>query len=113
MLSRGFVMRKIFKLTYYKMKSSICILTIVLCLFGTNVFAQTITAPKIIGTWYGLKDGSPVTVVFRNDQTMSIHADAFSSLSFTCQYKIDSCIIPMDFYLAFPRGMSCDEIAYF
>jgi endoglucanase len=78
-------------------------------------FSFTVKAapPSIIGKWYGLKDGSPVTVVFRNDQTMSIQTEAFSSLSFTCRYKIDSSVSPIAVDLIMPSGMVCAAIVNF
>src|SRR5436853_4282152 len=90
---------------------------IILSLFLSLLYCSfTVKAapPSIIGTWYGLEDGSPVTVVFRNDQTMSIQAEAFSSLSFTCQYKIDSSVSPIAIDLTgIPAGMICTAIVNF
>jgi endoglucanase len=97
------------KLSMKKIKT---ILPLLLCLllFGFTVQA----APSIIGKWFGLKDGSPVIVDFRNDQTMSIQADAFSSLSFTCRYKIDSSVSPATIDLIdIPGGMVCSAIIRF
>src|SRR5438105_10060787 len=79
-----------------------------------SAIVKAFTPPSIIGKWYGLKDGSPVTVIFRNDQTMSIQAEAFSSLSFTCQYKIDSGVYPITVDLTgIPPGMVCAAIINF
>lgn len=73
---------------------------------------MALAVPKtIIGKWYGLKDGSPITMEFRNDQTVSIKTDAFSSLSFTCKYKIDSSVNPVAIDLIdIPGGMICSGI---
>src|SRR3954447_9395937 len=94
------------------MKKVKTILSLFLCLL---YFSSTVKAapPSIIGTWYGLKDGSPVTVIFRNDQTMSIQATAFSSLSFTGKYKIDSSVNPIAVDLTIPGGMVCAAIVNF
>src|SRR5437763_15537290 len=81
------------------MKKAKVIFSLFLCVFFFNATVKAITPPSIVGKWYGLKDGSPITLVFRNDQTVTIHADAFSSLSFTCQYKIDSSVFPIAVYL--------------
>lgn len=70
-------------------------------------------SPPIIGKWYGFKDGSPVIVEFKKDQTMSIQAEAFSSLSFKCQYKIDSNVSPIAIDLTLPDGMVCSAIIQF
>src|SRR3954447_16786698 len=94
------------------MKKVKTILSLFLCLL---YFSSTVKAapPSIIGKWYGLKDGSPVTVVFRKDQTMSIQAEAFSSLSFTGKYKIDSGVSPIAVDLTTPSGMACAAIVNF
>src|SRR5204863_3530385 len=43
-----------------------------------------------------------------------IHADAFSSLSFTCHYKIDSSVHPITVDLTdIPGGMGCSAIVKF
>lgn len=94
------------------MKKIKAIFPLILCLlcFGFTLKA----APSIIGKWHGFKDGSPVIVEFRNDQTMSIQADAFSSLSFTCRYKIDSSVSPATIDLTdIPGGMVCSAIIRF
>lgn len=44
-------------------------------------------ATNIIGTWYGLQYGSPMTVVI-NDSTMTFGNPAWSSMCFTTNYKI-------------------------
>lgn len=94
------------------MKKAKIIFSLFLYLLYSSFTAQA--APHtIIGKWYGLKDGSPVTVVFKNDQTMSIHAEAFSSLSFTSRYKIDSTISPITVDLIMPGGMACAAIINF
>ena len=68
---------------------------------------------SIIGEWYGLKDGSPVTVKFNDDQTMSMHAEAFSGLSFAGQYKINFDVDPIAIDLTLPSGMVCAGIISF
>ena len=87
------------------------ILFLFICLLYCSFTVKA--APSIIGTWYGLKDGSPVTVVFRNDQTVSIQADAFSAMSFTGKYKIDSSVSPIAVDLTIPGGMVCAAIVNF
>ncbi len=95
------------------MKKSKIILSVFLSFlcWGLTIKAAPVS---ILGKWYGLKDGSPVTMEFRNDQTMSIHADAFSSLSFTCRYKIDSSVSPIAVDLIdIPPGMVCAAVINF
>src|SRR3954447_25272566 len=94
------------------MKKVKTILSLFLCLLYFSFTVQA-APPSIIGKWYGLKDGSPVTVVFRNDQTMSLQAEAFSSLSFTGQYNIDSSVSPIAVDLTMPSGMACAAIINF
>lgn len=95
------------------MKTVKNLLTLLLCLFYCVCHAKAMP-PSIIGKWYSMKDGSPVTVVFKNEQTMSIHSDAFSGLSFTCQYKVDSSSSPVALDLtAIPGGMICAAIVHF
>ena len=76
-------------------------------------FAVQAAPISLVGKWYGLKDGSPITLEFRNDQTMSIYAEAFSALSFTGQYKVDSAARPMKVDLDIPGGMTCSAIVSF
>jgi endoglucanase len=77
-------------------------------------FTVKAASPSIIGKWYGLKDGSPVTVVFIDGQSMSIKDEAFSSLSFTCHYKIDLKASPVTIDLFdIPGGMVCSGIMKF
>jgi endoglucanase len=64
----------------------------------------------ILGKWYGLKDGGRITVEFRNDQTMSIHSEAFSALTFTGQYQIDYDVEPITVDLILPDGIVCAAI---
>ncbi|MGH2643919.1 MAG: glycoside hydrolase family 5 protein [Chitinophagaceae bacterium] len=92
-------------------KTKILLSILTLMLFST--FLARATAPSILGKWYGLKDGSPVTVVFNKDQTMSIQTDAFSSLSFTGSYKIDSTVHPVAVDVTIPGGMVCAAIINF
>src|SRR3954468_19892541 len=95
------------------MKKARITLSLYICLLCCS-FSAKAASPSIIGKWYGLKDGSPVIVVFRNDQTMSIQADAFSSLSFTCQYIVDSSVSPMAIdFTGIPPGMVCAAIINF
>jgi endoglucanase len=75
-----------------------------------SAFFASAVPSSIIGKWYGFKDGSPVIVVFRNDQTMSIQTDAFSSLSFTGSYKVDSSVNPTALDVTVPSGMVCAAI---
>lgn len=65
---------------------------------------------SILGEWYGLKDGSPVTVKFKADQTISIHAEAFSELCFTGQYEFDFNTEPISLDVILPSGMVCAAI---
>ncbi|MBN1185190.1 MAG: glycoside hydrolase family 5 protein [Bacteroidales bacterium] len=84
-----------------------------LTLIGVLSFSCVTQSDKsysIIGEWYGLKDGSPITVDFRNNQTISIHAEAFSALSFTGQYKIDFGAKPIAIDITDPSGMVCAAI---
>lgn len=95
------------------MKTLKILLTLFLCLLYCGCYAKG-NPPSMVGKWYGVKDGSPVTLVFRNDQTMSIRSEAFSGLSFTCQYKVDSSSSPMAVDLAvIPGGMTCAAIVRF
>ena len=95
------------------MKTVKILLTLFLCLLYCGCYAKQ-NPPSIVGKWYGMKDGSPVTLVFRNDQTMSIRSEAFSGLSFSCQYKVDSSSSPMAVDLtAIPGGMICAAIVQF
>jgi len=85
------------------------ILLFLYCAFSVNA-----APPSIVAKWYGLKDGSPITMEFRNDHTASVKADAFSSLSFTCKYKIDSSVTPIAIDLTdIPPGMVCSAIINF
>ena len=95
------------------MKKGKIIFSLFLCAFYFHLPVKAISNPSIIGKWYGLKDGSPVTVVFRNDQTVSIQSDAFSSLSFTGRYKIDSNVSPIAVDLSIPSGMVCAAVVNF
>ena len=96
------------------MKKVKVIFLLFLCVFYCSATGKAITPPSIIGKWYGFKDGSPITLVFRTDQTMSIKADAFSSLSFICQYKIDSSVSPITVDLiGIPSGMACSAAISF
>lgn len=70
-------------------------------------------APTIVGKWYGLKDGSPITVFFNEDKTMSIYAEAYSSLSFNGSYKTDLSTNPIELDLTLPGGMICAAIVSF
>lgn len=82
-----------------------------ICTIYCNLTVNAATTPSIVGKWYGQKDGSPVTLVFRNDQTMTIKTEAFSSLSFTCKYKIDYNAKPIAIDLIeIPGGMACSAI---
>src|SRR4051794_38493588 len=94
------------------MKKAKIIFSLFLFLLYCSLTVQA-ASPSIIGTWYGLKDGSPVTVVFRSDQTMSVHADAFSGLSFTGRYKLDSSVNPIAVDLVMPSGMVCAAVVNF
>src|SRR4051812_37988422 len=95
------------------MKKAKIILPLFLYLLYCSATVKAISPPSIIGKWYGFKDGGPVTVEFRNDQTMSIQTAAFSSLSFTCQYKIDSSVSPIAVDLIIPGGMACAAVVNF
>ncbi|MBK7098329.1 MAG: glycoside hydrolase family 5 protein [Sphingobacteriales bacterium] len=94
------------------MKKAKIIFSLFLCVFYFSLTVKA-TPPSIIGKWYGLKDGSPVTVMFRNNQTMSIQADAFSGLTFTSHYKIDSSVSPIAVDLIMPGSMICTAILNF
>ncbi|MBR5657019.1 MAG: hypothetical protein IKW98_10135 [Prevotella sp.] len=54
-------------------------------LVRTNCTSQ----PAVRGEWYGLRDKSLVTVTFYENQTVDVKSEAFSSLSFSCKYKLD------------------------
>jgi endoglucanase len=89
------------------------LLALYLCLVYCGGSAKAMQ-PSIIGKWYGTRDGSPITVVFKSDQTMSIHTEAFSSLSFSCRYKVDSSDNPIAVDLSdIPGGMICAAIVRF
>lgn len=95
------------------MKNAKTIFSLFICLLYSS-FILKAASPSIVGKWYGLKDGSPVTMVFRSDQTMSIQTDAFSSLSFTCRYKFDSSVSPAAVDLiGIPGGMVCSAVVNF
>ena len=86
---------------------------VLLAFLGVLCFSCATHSDKsssIKGEWYGLKDGSPIAVDFRDDQTMSIHAEAFSALSFTGQYKVDFDAKPIAIDLTYPSGMVCAAI---
>jgi|WetSurSiteA1Bulk_404760.scaffolds.fasta_scaffold23047_2 endoglucanase len=90
------------------------IILILFCTIYCNLTVNASTNPSIIGKWCGLKDGSPVTLIFRNDQTMTIKTEAFSSLSFTCKYKVDYSLSPITIDLTdIPSGMACSAIVKF
>jgi endoglucanase len=94
-------------------KIKIIFLFLICCIYCTLSINAAITS-SIVGKWYGLKDGSPVTLVFRNDKTMTIKTEAFSSLSFTCKYKIDYTANPIAVDLTdIPNGMACSAIVRF
>jgi endoglucanase len=93
------------------MKTAIRFFLPILLTFFSSSLLNAAPFPAIIGKWYGLKYGGPVTIEFRNDQTMSIQTDAFSSLSFSCKYKIDSTVSPAAIDLIdIPGGMTCSAI---
>src|SRR5438477_9805606 len=58
----------------------------VLALLAPSSQAAT---PSLLGKWYGLQEGSPMTVEFRKDGTISVKVEANSNASFTCQYRAD------------------------
>jgi len=75
--------------------------------------AQAKTSPQVIGRWYGF-NGSPVTVLFRENHLITIKTEAFSSLSFTCHYKINYDVSPIELDLTdIPGGMGCLAIVKF
>lgn len=95
------------------MKKVRFILLTLLSILCFGCVTQSDKSSSILGEWYGLKDGSPVTVKFMDDQTMSIDAEAFSGLSFTGQYKINLDDEPIAIDLTLPSGMVCAAIINF
>src|SRR5205823_1352762 len=45
--------------------------------------------PSLLGKWYGMKEGSPMTAEFRPDGTVTFKVDANSNSSYTCRYRVD------------------------
>lgn len=92
------------------MKKVRFILLTLLSILCFGCVTQSDKSSSILGEWYGLKDGSPVTVEFKDDQTMSLDAEAFSGLSFTGRYKINLDVEPIAIDLILPSGMVCAAI---
>lgn len=60
-------------------------------LFFYIIFCSSLQAftPTVVGKWFGQLYGGPMEIEFREDQTVTIQTDSFSSLSFNCRYKIN------------------------
>lgn len=95
------------------MKKLKIVFSLFVCLL-ISVLTVNAASNSIIGKWYGLKDGSPVTMTFIDNQSMSIKDDAFSSLSFACHYRIDLKTTPATIDLFdIPSGMVFSGIIKF
>lgn len=86
---------------------------VILALVFFVPIAKAKPSPQIIGRWYGF-NGSPVTVLFRENHLLTIKTEAFSSLSFTCHYKINYDVSPIELDLTdIPGGMVCLAVVKF
>jgi len=92
------------------MKRAKITIFLILTLFCFIPASKANGLPTIIGKWYGF-NGSPIILEFRDNHTMSIKTEAFSSLSFTCHYKINYGVSPIEVDLTgIPGGMVCSAI---
>src|SRR5205823_2664338 len=72
---------------------------------------------SILGKWYGMKEGSPMTVEFRQDGTAIFKVDADSNASYTCRYRVDERASPVALDLLGIRpksfNMQCAAVVVF